>query len=72
MAREYQAPEPLKDTDLMPNGKHKGKQMQLVPAFYLMYVYDNNICTAQVRAYIEDNMQVILNQAKDEGYVERD
>lgn len=33
----------MKDTDLMPFGKHKGEAMANVPASYLVWFYDENI-----------------------------
>lgn len=66
MPREYKAPEPLKDSDLMPMGKHKGDKMIDVPAKYLIYIYENKMCTNQrVIDYIESNMEVLKQQAKD-------
>lgn len=66
MPREYQKPKPLKDDDLMPMGKHKGDKMQDVPAKYLLYIYENNMCSNErVKEYIESNLNVIKQQAKD-------
>lgn len=57
----------LKDTDLMPWGIHEGKEMQDVPTQYLMWLYDNNKCSKDVKDYIEDNLDVLemeLNKSK--------
>lgn len=74
MAREYKPKEivALTDNDLMPSGKHVGVKMIDVPAKYLMYIYDNNMCKPEVKLYIEDNLDVIKKQAKEEGYVNRE
>jgi uncharacterized protein (DUF3820 family) len=66
MAREYKPLPDLTDDDLMPSGKHKGEKMQNVPASYLLYVYDSNMVNYRVRKYIEDNLDVIKQQAKKE------
>lgn len=68
MAYEQKKLEPLTDSSLMPTGKHKGDKMIDVPATYLMYIYDNDMCSLLVQHYIEENMEVILEQAKKDGY----
>ena len=70
MAREFKPKEvkALTDSDLMPSGKHMGEKMEDVPAKYLMYIYDNNMCKPEVSLYIKENLDVILKQAKEEGY----
>lgn len=67
MAYESKKPEPLKDDSLMPSGKHVGERMIDIPARYLLYVYDNNMCSKLVRNYIEENLDVIKSQAKTES-----
>lgn len=54
----------LTDESLMPWGKYKGTKMAYVPADYLMWLYDNNKCSGEVKAYIEDNMDVIEVEIK--------
>lgn len=54
----------MDDNSLMPFGKHKGEKMIDVPAAYLLWLYENGKCYGEVRAYIEDNMQVIKDQIK--------
>lgn len=54
----------MEDTDLMPFGKYKGKQMQDVPADYLIWLHENNKCTPQVKKYIEDNLDVLETEIK--------
>lgn len=54
----------LSDTSIMPYGKFKGKQLQNVPASYLLWLYDeikNNtdMNSKYLTAYIEDNMQAL-------------
>ena len=47
-------------------GKHKGKTMIDVPASYLVWCYDNNKCTANVRRYVEENREVLDKQDLEE------
>ena len=55
---------PLTDSCPMPGkGKHAGKKMIDVPADYLIWCFENNVCSKQVRAYIVDNMDVLKQQA---------
>lgn len=55
---------PLTDECEMPgNGVHKGKKMKDVPADYLIWCFENDRCSKQVRAYVVDNMDVLKQQA---------
>lgn len=54
----------LNDNSPMPWGKHKGQKMANVPASYLMWLYDNNKCNAEVQTYIKDNMDVLKEEIK--------
>lgn len=49
----------LTDQDIMPYGKHKGKEMANVPAAYLLWLYENDKCTDEVRVYISENIEVL-------------
>lgn len=49
----------MTDNSLMPFGKHKGQKMANVPPDYLICIYENNKCTAEVAKYIADNLDVI-------------
>jgi uncharacterized protein (DUF3820 family) len=49
----------LTDQDIMPYGKHKGKEMANVPAAYLLWLYENDKCTDEVREYISENIEVL-------------
>jgi uncharacterized protein (DUF3820 family) len=55
---------PMEDDDLMPTGKHKNEKMIDVPAKYLIYIYENEMCNLRVKDYIKRNMDVIKEQAK--------
>jgi uncharacterized protein (DUF3820 family) len=49
---------------IMPFGKHKGLDMEDVPASYLMWLYGNDV-TGEVHDYIVKNMQGIKKQIED-------
>lgn len=61
----------LTDDDLMPNGLHKGKKMSDVPADYLLWVFANNKCSDNVRAYIQDVKEALETEAKQNDYEKR-
>lgn len=50
---------PLTDNDLMPYGQHRGKKLANVPSDYLLWAYDQPWCKGALRAYIQDNMDVL-------------
>jgi uncharacterized protein (DUF3820 family) len=54
----------LTDNSPMPWGKHKGEKMANVPAYYLLWCYDNNKVCDRVRAYVEENMDILEEQAE--------
>lgn len=48
----------------MPFGKHKGKLLKDVPSDYLLWVYENkDDLYGDLKAYIEDNLDVIKQEA---------
>ena len=54
----------LDDSSLMPYGKHKGDKMIDVPASYLIWLYENDKCSKEVKDYVEDNLEVLRSQTK--------
>lgn len=54
----------LTDESLMPWGKYQGDKMINVPASYLIWLYDNNKCSGDVKAYIEDNYDVLNEEVR--------
>lgn len=50
---------PMDDNSIMPFGRYQGAKLIDVPAQYLKYLHNNEICKGSLKAYIEDNMQVI-------------
>lgn len=61
--KKYMA-EVLTDNSKMPYGIHKDKAMIEVPADYLIWIYENDKCSASVKAYIVANMDVLKSQVK--------
>lgn len=62
----------MDDNSIMPYGKYKGEKMINVPADYLLWLYENNKCSGEVRHYIEENMDVISVEIKrNKNYYER-
>jgi uncharacterized protein (DUF3820 family) len=53
----------LTDNDLMPWGKYKGDLMINVPASYLLWLYDNNKCSGDVKVYIKENFDVLMKES---------
>ena len=56
---------PLKDTDPMPFGKHKGVPMQDVPVGYLHWVYTQVEKDGPVIQYIKDNLDTLRCEDQD-------
>lgn len=46
----------------MPYGKHKGVEMQEVPASYLIWLYENDKCSDSVKEYVEDNLEILKSE----------
>lgn len=55
------------DDTKMPYGQHVGTPLKDVPASYLLFIYQNHDLTSIVRdglrVYIENNLQVLNQQA---------
>lgn len=54
----------LTDTSLMPYGKFKGEKMQNVPYWHLLWLYENDKASKDVKTYIEDNKDVLESERK--------
>jgi uncharacterized protein (DUF3820 family) len=54
----------LTDNSIMTFGEHKGKKMANVPAYYLIWVYENNKCTPAVAKYVSQNYDDLKSEAK--------
>lgn len=52
----------LKDSDLMPWGIHKGEKMANIPPEYLLWLHENDKCSGNVKAYIEDAMEFLKGE----------
>ena len=56
----------MKDSDKMPFGIHKDKQMINVPASYLIWLYENDKCYGDVKTYIVENLDVLKSECPDD------
>jgi uncharacterized protein (DUF3820 family) len=54
----------MNDDSIMPWGIHKGKRMADVPDAYLYSLWYNDKCWGEVKQYIHENLQAILNNLK--------
>jgi uncharacterized protein (DUF3820 family) len=61
----------LTDYDRMPFGKYKNEKMANVPAEYLIWLYDNDKCSGDVREYIIENMDVLKQEITNNEATER-
>lgn len=52
----------MTDESLMPYGIHKDKKIANVPASYLIWLYENNKCSGEVREYIKENLDVLISE----------
>lgn len=52
----------LNDESTMPYGVHKGEKMINVPASYLIWLFDNDKCSGDVREYIMENIDVLRKE----------
>lgn len=57
----------MTDESIMPWGIHKGKKIANVPASYLLWLYDNNKASGEVKHYIIKNLDVLKNEIKGGG-----
>ena len=55
----------MEDTDLMPFGRFRGREMQDVPASYLLWLSTNNSVPPQVKKYIQDNLDVLEKEVNE-------
>jgi hypothetical protein len=59
----------IEDTELMPFGKYKGKEMAEVPASYLMWFRDNVPVSSgnkPIHDYIDENIDVLIKEQKEQ------
>jgi uncharacterized protein (DUF3820 family) len=52
----------LTDQNKMPFGKWTGTRLANVPADYLIWIYENKKCNAEVAEYIKDNLEVLKKE----------
>lgn len=56
----------MTDKSIMTFGVHKGKTLANVPANYLLWLYENNKCYGELKAYIKDNLDVLKTELRRE------
>jgi len=56
--------EKLTDESPMPWGMHRGKEMQKVPAEYLLYLYETRKLDKQVGEYVARNKETLEIERK--------
>ena len=56
----------MTDESLMPWGKYKGEKIANVPASYLLWLYDNQKCTGEIKLYIRNNLEGLKQEAESE------
>lgn len=54
----------MNDYTLMPFGPYVGEKLANVPPDHLISLYDDNIVYGDLKAYIEDNMDVLRFEIK--------
>jgi len=52
----------MNDNSVMPFGKYAGQKMANVPPEYLLWIFENNKCSAEVAKYIAENLEVIKSE----------
>lgn len=52
----------MNDNSEIPFGIHKGKKLANVPPDYLIWLYENNKCYGELRAYIKENLDVLKDE----------
>ena len=57
----------MTDESLMPFGKFKGEKLANVDASYLIWLYENNKCFGELKAYIKDNLDVLQSEIKNKS-----
>jgi uncharacterized protein (DUF3820 family) len=54
----------MDDNSIMPYGKHKGEKMANVPASYLLWLYENDKCSGDIKRYIIENKSDLEKELK--------
>jgi len=52
------------DNSLMPFGKHKGTKLINVPADYLLWLYDNIDLKEDLKKYVDDNYEKLMDEVR--------
>jgi uncharacterized protein (DUF3820 family) len=49
----------MEKKEIMPFGKHKGKELSEVPDGYFLYLYDRKILVGWLKEYVENRIPVL-------------
>lgn len=52
----------MTDNTIIQFGTHKGKALANVPAAYLLWLYEIGKAFGDLKAYIEDNLEILRNE----------
>ncbi len=56
---------PYTDSTIMPFGKYEGRMLSKVPAYYLIWLFDNGKnLNPKLKAYIKDNLDSLNQEIK--------
>lgn len=58
----------MTDESIMQFGMHKGKALANVPYSYLKWLYESGKCYGELKAYIEDNAEIIGIKTDNNGH----
>jgi len=64
--------EVMTDESIMPFGSFKGRKMANVPAWYLISMYEDGGLYGSVKAYVEENMDVLMKERSETKISEMD
>jgi len=56
----------IKDSEIMPFGKHKGEKLANVPADYLLYMHNNCAIFGKVKQYVDENYDLLTKEKADD------
>ena len=52
----------LNDSSKMPFGKYTGIRLVDIPSNYLIWIYENKKCNAEIAEYIKENLDVLKKE----------
>lgn len=55
----------LTEEDIIDYGKYKGTKLKNIPASYLLWVYDNDRATPEIRRYVKQNYMELWQKSRE-------